>query len=99
MSITLDQLHEAVKLSQVEEVHCEKLLRGKLLTVEEFLKVTEHLDSSDICPKCKEPFDTHSDELQYTIDNIAVCSDCYFESLGDFVEQNPIWNPRLNRGV
>ncbi|VVB82219.1 Uncharacterised protein [uncultured archaeon] len=46
--------------------------------------------------KCGRVFDTHPDEQQYKIGKEVVCSDCYYDSLGDFLEKNPnsIYHPR-----
>lgn len=41
-----------------------------------------------LCPKCKQPFIDPYDKHK-TIDGI-ICGDCYYEELGDFIENNPI---------
>jgi len=52
------------------------------------------LFSRDKCPECKGDFDTHPDEQQYTINGRPVCSDCYFNELGEEIEKHPIGTPR-----
>lgn len=45
------------------------------------------------CHVCKEYIKEHPDEYIYLSDDI-VCPDCYYEALGDFIEQNPIGGHR-----
>ena len=47
--------------------------------------------------KCGKSIEEHPDE-QYVIAGKVVCSDCYYKSLGDFIEKNPIYfRPGLNK--
>jgi NAD-dependent SIR2 family protein deacetylase len=44
------------------------------------------------CSKCGKKWE--SDDECERIDGKPVCSDCYYETLGDFIEDHPIGFPR-----
>lgn len=44
------------------------------------------------CTRCRGGIEEHSDD-QYYISEKPVCSDCYFEVLGNFIEKHPLYYP------
>lgn len=55
-----------------------------------------------LCPKCKKnpvpiDFDEKGNKIGYPIDGVFHCSDCYFEELGNGIEEHPICSPRMCR--
>ena len=46
------------------------------------------------CAKCKVVLDYSTAEGRHEIDDRPVCDDCYFDALGELIEQFPIGRPR-----
>lgn len=44
------------------------------------------------CPICKQPYAAHGE--RYKIGDQETCSGCYFDALGELVEQHPIGGGR-----
>lgn len=48
------------------------------------------------CSKCGKKWEDDEEDSE-RIDGKPVCSDCYYEAFGDFVEEHPIGLPRGTR--
>ncbi len=71
--------------------------KSALALLEAYEKRQAEKTRSQVCAKCQE-------SLQETLtgnrptDEGCVCSDCYYEALGELVEQHPIVGARAHRG-
>lgn len=70
------------------------------VTAKEFMEnFPAHLAAAEAAKEpCSRPGCTHKASYGRTIDNKDVCDDCYFEYLGDLVEQHPIGRGRPHGG-
>jgi hypothetical protein len=55
---------------------------------------TSETSSVGVCPLCEKPIiDEHPDEVRM-FDGKQVHTDCYFQKLGEVIENHPITSPR-----
>jgi len=67
-----------------------------MISGKEFMNMTpEQIAKLFPVPRCDcgEEITEHPDEW-YRISGRAVCSDCYFNGLGEIIEEHPIYVPR-----
>ena len=50
------------------------------------------------CTICHQPIQEHPEEAK-TINSKPVCDDCYYEKLGELVEESPIVSGRCGHGA
>lgn len=68
----------------------------KLVDLIEHPEILEHLmRDKRVCSICKSHLDLQESRLT---DLGEVCEDCYFEALGELIEQHPICSPNVRRG-
>ena len=58
-----------------------------------FLLRREHSSEPKKCAKCGEPLEPRVDGKRPTLNGKEVCSGCYSEEVGSFVEKRPISTP------
>lgn len=79
-----------------------KLKRGDTLSPEEQAAVKKYgVTPPKICGHkgCKNELGPRVDGERQKINGVEVCDDCYFDELGDELENYPIMPPRLRRRV
>ena len=62
-------------------------------------ELMDELMKLEICPKCKQPLEglMSGDELMEILER-GFCDNCYYEMMGEEIEQHPICSPRIRRG-